>query len=47
MTLWNQTFPAIVRYLFLAGRASLALTQPAGFSCGIDGGGIVVGVRAG
>jgi hypothetical protein len=47
VTLWNQTFPTIVRYLFLAGRATLPLTQPAGFSGGTDGGGIVVEVRAG
>ncbi len=47
VTLWNQAFPAIVRYLFLAGRTSLPLAPPSGFSCGTDGGGIVVGVRAG
>ncbi len=47
VTLWNQAFPAIVRYLFLSGRTSLPLAAPSGFSCGTDGGGIVVGVRAG
>src|SRR5262249_53638432 len=47
VTLWTQTFPAIVRYLHLDGDTDLPAGPRSDFGCGTDGGGIVVGIRAG
>jgi hypothetical protein len=47
VTLWTQTFPAIVRYLHLDGDTDLPAGPRSDLACGIDGGGVVVGLRAG
>jgi hypothetical protein len=46
VTLWAQTFPTIVRYLYLDGDAALPTGPRADVGCGTDGGGVVVGIRA-
>ncbi len=47
VSLWTQSFPAIVRYLHLDGDAELPVGPRSDLGCGTDGGGVVVGVRAG